>query len=152
VSGHEVVGTVAEVGTAVTHLAVGTRVGLGWYKSACGNCRECMSDDHSICAKSVPTCAGGAKGGFAEAIRVPADYCFPIPASLPSEFAAPLLCGGITVYSPLSKFAPSAASAVGIVGVGGLGAMGIQFAAARGNVVTAMSTTHGYRTLWPPPV
>lgn len=140
VSGHEIVGVVSQTGASVSHLMKGDRVAVGWYKSACGRCHTCLADEHSICDDAIPTCAAGSRGGFAEAIRVPADYAFRVPEALPSEFAAPLMCGGITVYAPLSKYAPPAAR-VGVVSIGGLGAMAVQFARARGNVVTAISTT-----------
>lgn len=87
----------------------------------------------------MPTCAGGNKGGFSEAIRVRAAYAFPIPDALPSAAAAPLLCGGITVFTPIVKYcAPG--KRVGVVGIGGLGHLAVKFAAARGNIVTAISS------------
>ncbi len=138
VSGHEIVGTVAEAGPSVKGLAIGQRVGVGWFKEACENCEVCTADCQACCAKSVPTCAGGNKGGFAAAIRVKAAYAFPIPDALRSEDAAPLLCGGITVYAPLVRFAPPSKS-VGVVGLGGLGHLAVKFAVARGNIVTAIS-------------
>lgn len=140
VGGHEIVGKIVAVGAEVKHLALGTNVGVGWYKSACGHCESCMSDYHSLCPSIIPTCAGGNKGGFAEAIRVPADYAFPIPEGLPLQLAGPLLCGGITVYSPLVEY-DAVAKHVGVVGIGGLGSMAIQFARARGNHVTALSSS-----------
>jgi uncharacterized zinc-type alcohol dehydrogenase-like protein len=138
VSGHEIIGTVAALGPDVKGLAAGQRVGIGWFKSACDNCEVCTADCQACCAKSVPTCAGGNKGGFAEAIRVKGAYAFPIPDALRSEDAAPLLCGGITVYAPLVRFAPPQKS-VGVVGFGGLGHMALKFAVARGNAVTVIS-------------
>jgi uncharacterized zinc-type alcohol dehydrogenase-like protein len=140
VCGHEIVGEVSQVGAHVKRLKLGQRVGVGWYRDACGSCEACLDDSHAICPKGAATCANGNKGGFADAIRVPEDYAFPIPDALPSAAAAPLLCGGITVYAPLAKYA-APGKAVGIMGLGGLGSMGVQFAKARGNVVTAISTT-----------
>jgi alcohol/geraniol dehydrogenase (NADP+) len=88
----------------------------------------------------VATAAGGARGGFAEAIVVRADHAVAIPDGLADEHAAPLLCGGITVFSPLVDN-DCVGKRVGVAGLGGLGAMGVQLAAARGNVVTAVSAT-----------
>lgn len=139
VCGHEIVGTVRAAGPLARGVAVGMRVGVGWWKDACDRCETCLAGDHAICPAVVPTCAGGNKGGFAEAIRVKAAFAFPIPDALPSALAAPLLCGGITVYAPLAKHAPPT-KRVGVVGIGGLGHLAIKFARARGNVVTAISS------------
>jgi uncharacterized zinc-type alcohol dehydrogenase-like protein len=138
VCGHEIVGTVAAAGPLVKGLAIGQRVGVGWWKEACEKCDCCAADCQAACDKSVPTCAGGNKGGFAEAIRVKALYAHAIPDELRSEDAAPLFCGGVTVYAPLVKHAPPSKS-VGVVGLGGLGHLAVKFAKARGNVVTAIS-------------
>lgn len=140
VSGHEIVGTVAAVGPAVKHLKPGMRVGVGWYKDSCRTCKLCMGGRESTCSGSVATAAGGNNGGFAEAIRVPAPYAFPIPEGLASEHAAPLFCGGITVYSPLVDH-EAVGKRVGIAGIGGLGSMAIQFARARGNYTVGLSTS-----------
>lgn len=146
VCGHEIVGTVRALGPLARGLALGQRVGIGWWKSACERCEPCLRGDQAVCAETVPTCAGGAKGGFAEAIRVRAAYAFPIPDALPSAAAAPLLCGGVTVFHPLQKYAPPGAR-VGVVGIGGLGHLAILFAAARGCVVTAISSGESKRAL-----
>lgn len=146
VSGHEIVGKVRAAGKLVRGLAIGQRCGVGWWKDACERCAPCLTGDHAVCAKTVPTCAGGNKGGFAEAIRVKAAFAFPIPDALASEHAAPLLCGGITVYAPLVKHAPPGRR-VGVVGVGGLGHLAIKFGVARGNIVTAISSGPAKREL-----
>jgi alcohol/geraniol dehydrogenase (NADP+) len=140
ICGHEVVGKVVEVGADVTAHKVGSRVGTGWYRGSCGSCRLCMAGEENACPKSVPTCAAGNKGGFAHAMVVPADFALPLPDNLSDEAAAPLLCGGITVWTPLTKYGAPGAR-VGVVGIGGLGSMAIQLAAARGCVVTAISTS-----------
>ncbi len=127
VSGHEIVGVVSAVGAGVTHLKEGQRVGVGWYKDSCRTCRQCLAGRESTCPGSVATAAGGNNGGWAEAIRVPADHAFPIPDSLASEHAAPLFCGGITVYSPLVDHG-AVGKRVGVAGIGGLGSMAIQLA------------------------
>lgn len=140
VSGHEVVGVVTEVGAGVKGIAPGDRVGVGWYKGGCGRCGECWAGRDSTCAASVPVAACGNDGGFSSELRVPAAYAFKIPEGLPSEVAAPLLCGGITVYSPLVDH-NLVGKAVGVLGLGGLGSMCVSLAKARGNVVTAISST-----------
>jgi alcohol/geraniol dehydrogenase (NADP+) len=136
--GHEIIGTVVEAGPAVKGVPLGQRVGVGWWREACEACEVCAADCQGACAKSVPTCAGGNKGGFASAIRVKAMYAFPIPDAIKSEDAAPLMCGGITVYAPLAKFTTPSKS-VGVVGLGGLGHLAVKFAVARGNAVTVFS-------------
>jgi uncharacterized zinc-type alcohol dehydrogenase-like protein len=139
VPGHEVVGTVADAGPEVRHLAVGQRVGVGWQRSACLECEWCTSGQENLCPKEVATCVDQ-PGGFAERIRVDGRFAFPIPDALSSEHAAPLLCGGVTVYAPLSRWVrPS--MRVGVVGIGGLGHLALQFARAMGCEVTAISTS-----------
>ncbi len=139
VPGHEIVGTVAAAGPAVKHLAVGQRVGVGWQRSACLECEWCVSGQENLCAAEVATCVDQ-HGGFAERIRVDGRFAFPIPETLSSEHAAPLLCGGVTVYAPLSRWARPAMR-VGVVGIGGLGHLALQFARAMGCEVTAISTS-----------
>jgi len=138
VPGHEVVGTVAAAGPAVRHLAVGQRIGVGWQRGACLECDWCLAGEENLCAAEVATCVDQ-HGGFAERIRVDGRFAFPIPESLASERAAPLLCGGITVYAPLRRWARPAMR-VAVVGIGGLGHMALQFARAMGCDVTAVST------------
>lgn len=140
VSGHEIVGLVEAVGAEVASHKVGDRVAVGWYKDSCRTCRFCLTGRHSLCDKSVATAAAGGKGGFAEKVIVPADHAIHVPAGLSDEAAAPLLCGGITVFSPLVDHG-AVGKRVGIAGIGGLGAMAVQLAKARGNVVTAISTS-----------
>jgi len=139
VPGHEIVGTVADAGPAVQHLAVGQRVGVGWQRGACLECEWCVSGQENLCAREVATCVDQ-HGGFAERIRVDGRFTFPIPEALSSEHAAPLLCGGVTVYAPLSRWVrPS--MRVGVVGIGGLGHLALQFARAMGCEVTAISSS-----------
>ena len=94
----------------------------------------------NLCPKSQPTCVGR-NGGYADAIRVNSRFAIPVPEVLESENVTPLLCGGITVYSPLRNLLASPASRVGVVGIGGLGHLGLQFARAFGCEVTAFSTS-----------
>lgn len=138
--GHEIVGTVTAVGSSVKNLKVGQRVGIGWQRSSCFNCEWCEGGDENLCAKQEATCVGH-KGGFADFIRTDSRFAFVIPEKLPSEYAGPLLCGGITVYSPLKRYQVGPNKNVGIVGVGGLGHLALQFAKAMGAKVTAFSST-----------
>jgi len=139
IPGHEVIGVVRERGPAVTEVAIGQRVGVGWQSGACLQCEWCVGGDETCCPREEATCVGR-PGGFAAAIRLDSRFVHPIPAGLASENAAPLLCAGITVYTPLRQGA-AATSRVGIIGVGGLGHLAIQFARALGCEVTAFSTT-----------
>jgi len=140
IPGHEIVGTVTLVGSAVSSLKVGQRVGIGWQADSCGVCEWCRQGDENLCAKAQPTCVGR-NGGYADAIRVNSRFAIPVPATLDSENVAPLLCGGITVYSPLRNLLARPASRVGVIGIGGLGHLGLQFARAFGSEVTAFSTS-----------
>ncbi len=139
VPGHEVVGKVAAKGSLVTHLDLGERVGVGWQAGSCLVCEWCERGDENLCANIVETCVGR-YGGFAESLRVDSRFAFSIPDGLSSEAAAPLLCGGVTVYSPLRTHARPQ-SRVGVVGIGGLGHLAIRFARAFGCEVTAFSST-----------
>ncbi len=140
IPGHEVVGTVLAVGDAVRDRTVGERVGVGWQADSCGVCEWCRQGDEHLCAQSQPTCIGR-NGGYADRIRVNSRFAIPVPTVLESENVAPLLCGGITVYSPLRNHGVRPSSRVGIIGIGGLGHMGVQFARAFGAEVTAFSTS-----------
>jgi len=139
IPGHEIVGTVWAAGSEVAELTIGERVGLGWQAGSCFACEWCERGDEHCCPKQVATCVER-PGGFADAIRVDGRFVFPIPEDLPSEGAAPLLCGGVTVYSPLARMVRPA-SRVGVIGIGGLGHLAIQFARAFGCEVTAFSTS-----------
>ncbi len=140
IPGHEIVGTVAKAGSGVIEFAVGDRVGVGWQSGSCGICEWCRKGLENLCAKNQGTCVHR-HGGYADAVRVDARFVVPIPASLDSEGAAPLLCGGITVYNPLRNHGVNPTSRVGIIGVGGLGHLALQFARAFGADVTAFSTS-----------
>jgi uncharacterized zinc-type alcohol dehydrogenase-like protein len=145
IPGHEIVGTVTGIGAAVADRKVGERVGIGWQADSCGICEWCRQGDEHLCAKSQPTCIGR-NGGYADAIRVNSRFAIPVPDELASENVAPLLCGGITVYSPLRNWLARPSSRVGVVGIGGLGHMGLQFAKAFGCDVTAFSTSKDKET------
>lgn len=140
VPGHEIVGTVTAVGSSVKHLKPGQRVGIGWQRSSCFQCEWCKSGDENLCPKQEATCVGH-NGGFAEKIRTDSRFAFLIPEALASEYAAPLMCGGITVFSPLKSHKIDSTKHVGVIGIGGLGHLAIQFAKAMGAKVTAFSST-----------
>jgi uncharacterized zinc-type alcohol dehydrogenase-like protein len=140
VPGHEIVGTVSAVGEDVKDCTVGERVGIGWQADSCGICEWCRQGDEHLCAKSQPTCVGR-NGGYADAVRVNSRFAIPVPDALESENVAPLLCAGITVYSPLRNHGVRPSSRVGVVGIGGLGHLALQFAKAFGAEVTALSTS-----------
>ena len=140
IPGHEIVGTVAAVGAEVRSLEEGERVGLGWQSNSCGQCEWCTRGMENLCPAAEGTCVHR-NGGYAERVRANARFVVPIPAALDSEHAAPLLCGGITVYNPLRTHGVNPSSRVGIVGIGGLGHLAIQFARVFGAEVTAFSTS-----------
>ena len=142
IPGHEIVGTVAAVGSETRSLEVGQRVGLGWQSNSCGQCEWCMRGLENLCPDAEGTCVHR-NGGYAERVRANARFVIPIPDGLDSEQAAPLLCGGITVYNPLRIHGINPSSRVGIVGIGGLGHIAIQFARVFGAEVTAFSTSTG---------
>ncbi|TMW61710.1 hypothetical protein Poli38472_010773 [Pythium oligandrum] len=147
VPGHEIVGTITSIGSDVKHLKVGDRVGVGAMVFSCLNkdtCKECASDHESYCTKCVFTYNStyvdgqSAYGGYAEYVRVSGHYAFKIPEEIPSDVAAPLLCAGVTVYTPL-KAHIQAGQRVGVVGIGGLGHLGLQFIRALGAEPVAFS-------------
>ena len=140
IPGHEIIGTVTAVGSDVRSLSVGQRVGLGWQSNSCGQCEWCTKGMENLCAKSEGTCVRR-HGGYADRVRANARFVVPIPEALSSEQAAPLLCGGITVYNPLRSHGINPSSRVGVVGIGGLGHMAIQFAHVFGAAVTAFSSS-----------
>ncbi len=142
IPGHEIVGTVAAKGADVRGLEIGQRVGLGWQSNSCGRCDWCMQGLENLCSESEATCVHR-HGGYASSVRANSRFVIPVPDGLPSEQAAPLLCGGITVYNPIRSHGINPSSRVGIVGIGGLGHIAVQFARVFGAEVTAFSTTAG---------
>jgi len=140
IPGHEIIGAVAAVGSQVSSFQIGQRVGLGWQSNSCGICEWCMRGMENLCPEAEGTCVHR-HGGYADSVRANARFVIPIPEALNSEHAAPLLCGGITVYNPLRTHGINPSSRVGIVGIGGLGHIAIQFARVFGAEVTAFSTS-----------
>jgi uncharacterized zinc-type alcohol dehydrogenase-like protein len=138
VPGHEAVGRVVEVGSHAKGVGVGQRVGIGWTATSCMHCRWCLSGEQQLCRKAVPTIIGH-QGAFAERVRAHWAWAVALPEGIDVTSAGPLLCGGITVFDPLVRFAAPTAR-VGVVGIGGLGHMGVKFAAAMGCEVTAFTS------------
>jgi D-arabinose 1-dehydrogenase-like Zn-dependent alcohol dehydrogenase len=140
VPGHEVVGIIKAMGKDVKGLQLGDRVGFGPQRSSCGECEYCLKEEDQACPNFVGL-YDPLFGGYATTIQVDYRFAFKIPDSIPSEVAGPLLCAGVTSYSPLAKYAKKG-DKVGIIGVGGLGHMGIQYAAAMGCETWAISTSN----------
>jgi alcohol/geraniol dehydrogenase (NADP+) len=140
VAGHEIIGTVAALGPYAKGFTVGQRVGLGWFADSCLTCEWCKSGNHHLCASAVGTIVGR-PGGFADRVRANAAWVIPLPAQLDLQTAAPLMCGGITVFNPLLLWQVKPTARVGVVGIGGLGHMAVKFAHAWGCEVTAFSST-----------
>jgi uncharacterized zinc-type alcohol dehydrogenase-like protein len=141
VAGHEVVGKVTQIGEDVTSLTIGDRVGFGWIRNSCRTCDACLRGEENVCQKGYTGLIVGNHGGFANCLRAPADFAYKIPDALDSASAAPLLCAGITVYSPLRTYIKHPGMKVGVIGIGGLGHLAIKFARAMGAEVTAFSTS-----------
>ncbi|XP_038971970.1 probable cinnamyl alcohol dehydrogenase [Phoenix dactylifera] len=149
VPGHEVVGEVVEMGQQVAgKIKVGQVVGVGGIVGSCGDCRCCKSNREQYCSKAVPAYNGvdvdgrPTHGGFASTMVVNHRYVVSIPESLAPELAAPLLCAGVTAYSPLRRFCGSEPGLRGgILGLGGVGHMGVLIAKAMGHHVTVISSS-----------
>ena len=140
IPGHEIIGTVSAIGSSVRALRVGQRVGVGWQSNSCGVCEWCLKGRENLCAKMEATCVHR-NGGYADSVRVNERFAILIPDALTSENAAPLLCGGITVYTPIRMAGVNPSSRVGVIGIGGLGHLALQFAKVFGAEVTAFSTS-----------
>jgi len=146
VPGHEIVGRVVRAGEAAA-LAVGTIVGIGWQSGACGACPACRSEREHLCTGGKLRTCVGRQGGFASRVRCDSRFCFVLPASLDLASAAPLLCAGLTVFSPLERLGAKPGVRVGVVGVGGLGHLAVQFARALGAEVLAFDPDASKREL-----
>jgi uncharacterized zinc-type alcohol dehydrogenase-like protein len=148
VVGHEIVGEVVEVGSDVTKHAVGDRVGVGCMVNSCGECEECLDGDEHLCANgnvgtynSVDVDGTITQGGYSTHVVVNEDFVLRVPEAIPYEKAAPLLCAGITTYSPLATWGAGPGKKVAVVGLGGLGHMAVKLAVAMGAEVTVLSRT-----------
>lgn len=146
VPGHEIAGTVQEIGSAVTKHQVGDRVGVGCFVDSCRECDPCVAGEEQYCTEGViqtynwigkdgrPT-----EGGYSTHIVVDENYVVRIPEGISLDVAAPLLCAGITLYSPLKHWNAGPGKQVAIVGLGGLGHMGVKIAHALGAEVSVLS-------------
>src|SRR5262249_25023727 len=132
--GHEVVGRVTAAGSNAKGRQVRQRVGVGWSSASCMHCRQCMAGSPHLCPQ-VQFTRGGRGGGSGSHIRAHWAWAIPLPEKLNFADAGPLLCGGITVFAPLARFAKPT-DRVGVIGIGGLGHMAVKFAAAYGCDVT----------------
>ncbi|GAB3380485.1 NAD(P)-dependent alcohol dehydrogenase [Lysobacter fragariae] len=147
VPGHEIVGHVAKVGAGVTRYRVGDAVGVGCFVDSCRTCGPCQAGEEQYCDQGMTATYNGRErgtraptyGGYSTRITVNEDYVLRIPDGLALDRAAPLLCAGITTYSPMRQFGVKEGSDVAVVGLGGLGHMAVKIARALGARVTVLS-------------
>ncbi|MFZ0294469.1 MAG: zinc-dependent alcohol dehydrogenase [Candidatus Sulfotelmatobacter sp.] len=135
--GHEIVGEVVERGSAVQSVQVGERVGVPWLQWTCGRCEFCREGNENLCVRQRIT-GVMVDGGYAEFAKAPASHVVKIPANLPSEQAAPLLCAGVTVHRALKQAKVQTGQRLAVFGVGGLGHLAIQVGRAAGAEVVAI--------------
>ena len=161
VPGHEIVGRVARLGSEVTAFKLGEAVGVGCFVDSCRQCPSCEAGEQQYCDFGMTGTYNSFErdhvdrrrqdrtrptyGGYSTQIVVDAGYLLRIPESIPLDRAAPLLCAGITTYSPLKHFGVKPGDRVAVVGLGGLGHMGVKLAAAMGAHVTVLSTSESKR-------
>jgi uncharacterized zinc-type alcohol dehydrogenase-like protein len=149
VPGHEITGRVARTGKGVTKFKAGDAVGVGCFVDSCRKCPNCKDGQEQFCNVHTAFTYNGTEmdektltqGGYSEQIVVDENYVLRMPANLPLDAAAPLLCAGITTYSPLRRFKVGPRTRAGVIGLGGLGHMGVKLAAAMGAHVTVFSTS-----------
>jgi uncharacterized zinc-type alcohol dehydrogenase-like protein len=148
VPGHEIAGIVSAVGDQVSRYHVGDRVGVGCFVDSCRECENCLAGEEQYCLKGEVATYNGRDydgvetyGGYSTQIVVDENYVLGIPEGIGLDVAAPLLCAGITLYSPLSHWGVGPGTRVAIVGMGGLGHMGVKIAHALGAGVTVLSQT-----------
>ena len=147
VPGHEIAGIVSEIGNSVSKFKVGDRVGVGVFVDSCRNCANCRSGDENYCEKNMTATYNDRErdgltptyGGYSNNIVVDENYVVSIPANLALSGVAPLLCAGITLYSPMKFWKVRPGMKVAIIGLGGLGHMGLKIAKAMGAHVTVLS-------------
>jgi uncharacterized zinc-type alcohol dehydrogenase-like protein len=147
VPGHEIAGVVTAVGSEVTKHKVGDRVGVGCFVDSCRECRSCLAGLEQYCKGGgmITTYNGIGRdgqptyGGYSGAIVVDENYVLHIPDALPLDAAAPLLCAGITLYSPLRHWNAGPGKRIAVIGLGGLGHMGVKLGTAMGAEVTVLS-------------
>ncbi|GKV74161.1 NAD(P)-dependent alcohol dehydrogenase [Pseudarthrobacter sp. NCCP-2145] len=150
VPGHEIVGTVSRVGSAVVDFAVGDRVGVGCIVDSCRHCESCLDGLEQYCENGMTGTYGAVdrrngdavtQGGYASSIVVDRRYVLRVPEALDPAAAAPLLCAGVTTFSPLRHFEVEDGDVVGVVGLGGLGHMAVKLAKAMGARVVVFTTS-----------
>ncbi len=148
VPGHEIAGVVREVGTDVSRYAAGDRVGVGCFVDSCRECENCRAGEEQYCLEGEVATYNGKQydgeptfGGYSRSVVVDENYVLGIPEGVGLDVAAPLLCAGITLYSPLKHWGAGPGKKVAIVGMGGLGHMGVKIAHALGAEVTVLSQT-----------
>ena len=147
IPGHEIVGKVIEVGTEVTKFKVGQHVGVGCMVDSCQECIQCHNHEEQFCQEGLTGTYGSkdktdgstTQGGYSKHIVVRQEFVVNIPDKLDISKAAPILCAGITTYSPLRKWNIGKGTRVGVIGLGGLGHMGVKLAVAMGAEVTVIS-------------
>ena len=147
VPGHEIAGTVTAIGSAVTKFSIGDSIGVGVFIDSCRTCASCLAGLQQYCETGMTGTYNTlerdgttvAFGGYSNNFVINEDYAVHIPNNLPLSGVAPLLCAGITLYSPLKTWRAGAGMRVGVMGLGGLGHMGVKFAHAMGAEVTVFS-------------
>jgi uncharacterized zinc-type alcohol dehydrogenase-like protein len=153
VPGHEIVGKVVKVGSEVRNWKAGETVGVGCFVDSCRECEACKAGDEQYCERGANFTYNGRErdgktptyGGYSTRISVDEAYVLRIPEGIPLDGAAPLLCAGITTYSPMVHFGVKAGDTLAVVGLGGLGHMGVKIAKALGAKVTVLSHSPGKR-------
>ncbi len=154
VPGHEIVGTVVAVGSEVTKFKVGDVAGVGCFVDSCGVCEYCLDGNEHWCLDNSTSTYNGMErdgvtptyGGYSKNIVVKAQYALQVPTNLDRAGAAPLLCAGITTFSPLRHWGAGPGKKVVVMGLGGLGHMAVKIAVAMGAEVTVMSHSEGKRS------
>ncbi len=146
VPGHEIAGLVSEVGPGVSKYRVGDRVGVGCFVDSCRKCANCLAGEEQYCTEgetgtynALDREGNPTYGGYSTAVVVDENYVLAIPEGIELDEAAPLLCAGITLFSPLNHWKVGPGSKVAIIGMGGLGHMGVKIAHAMGAEVTVLS-------------
>jgi propanol-preferring alcohol dehydrogenase len=142
IPGHEAIGLVAAVGSGVTIVKEGDRVGIPWLHSACGHCEYCLTAWETVCPEAQ---FGGytRNGGFAEYVLADPNYVAHVPAGIAAAEAAPLICAGVTTYKGIKESAAKPGDWIAISGVGGLGHLAVQYAKAMGLLVCAIDIDDG---------
>lgn len=147
VPGHEIAGTVSSIGSKVSKFAVGDRIGVGVFVDSCRSCESCLKGLQQYCVEGMTGTYNAierdgktvAMGGYADSFVINEDFAVKIPNNLALEGVAPLLCAGITLYSPIKHWNVKEGMKVAVMGLGGLGHMGVKFAVAMGAEVTVIS-------------